>query len=63
VLIRADRRAEEIEAFLRRPDGAVALVDTGYSQVRIEVAAESDRSARAGAAMLRRALETAPAHG
>jgi hypothetical protein len=60
VLIRADPRADEIEAFIRLPGGALALIDTGYSHVRIEVAADTDRAARAGAAMLRRALETSP---
>jgi hypothetical protein len=60
VLIRADPAADEIEAFVRLPGGAIALVDTDHSHVRIEVAADSDRGARAGAATLRSALQTSP---
>jgi SpoVK/Ycf46/Vps4 family AAA+-type ATPase len=36
------------------------LIDTGYNHVKVEVAAETREAARAGAMMLRRALETGP---
>ncbi|HTX30717.1 MAG TPA: DUF5925 domain-containing protein [Solirubrobacteraceae bacterium] len=60
LLIRTDAAAAEVEALVRLPGGALALIDTGYSQVEIEVAAETGETARAGASMLRGALEAEP---
>jgi hypothetical protein len=59
-LVRADPDADEVEAFLRLPGGDIALVDTGYGQVRIEVASDTREAANAAARMLRSALETEP---
>jgi hypothetical protein len=60
VLVRADARVDEVEAFLRLGDGGLALVDAGHNHVRIEVAAETSDTARRGARMLRDALALAP---
>ncbi|MEA2196134.1 MAG: hypothetical protein QOJ25_185 [Solirubrobacteraceae bacterium] len=58
VLIRADPKADEVEALLRLPGGELALVDIGYGQVRLEVASERRVAANAAARSLRAALET-----
>jgi hypothetical protein len=60
VLIRADADADEVEALLRLRGGALALVDTGYGQVSVEVAAETRAAANAGVTMLREALKMGP---
>jgi hypothetical protein len=60
VLVRTDREADEVEAFVRLADGAIALVDSGYNHVRIEVAAGTSEAAQRGARMLRDALASGP---
>lgn len=60
ILVRTDPDSNEVEALVRLPGGELALVDTDYSQVRIEVAARSAEAALAAAAALRRALEAEP---
>jgi hypothetical protein len=60
--VRADLRADEVEAFLRLPNGAIALVDGAYGQITLELAADVRGVAAESAARLRRALESdAPA--
>lgn len=57
VLVRSDPDADEAEAFVRLPGGEIALVDTGHSHVRVEVAAATSDAAHGGLRVLRRALE------
>jgi hypothetical protein len=56
ILVRADAEAQEVEAFVMLDSGALALVDVGYTQVDVEVAASTSETARDGARMLRSAL-------
>jgi len=56
LLIRCDRNEEEVEAYLQLPSGALALVDTGYGHVSVEVAASTWAVAKSGAEQLRREL-------
>jgi hypothetical protein len=60
VLVRADPKADEVEALLQLRGGALALVDTGYGRVRIEVASHTRAVADAAAKSLRAALEIEP---
>jgi hypothetical protein len=60
VLVRADPDADEVEAFLRLRNGAVALIDGGYGHVDLEVAADLRSVAVDGAALLHRELESDP---
>jgi hypothetical protein len=60
VLVRTDLRADEVEAFVTLGDGAVALIDSGYNHVELEVAAATADAARRGIHTLRRALESKP---
>jgi hypothetical protein len=56
ILIRADPEADEVEALLRLPGGVLALIDIGYGDVRVEVAAATSAAASAAAAKFRAAL-------
>jgi hypothetical protein len=56
VLVRCDRDADEVEAYVRLPSGELAWVDTGYGHVRIEVAAAGREAAQTAAGRLRQAL-------
>jgi hypothetical protein len=56
VVIRADAGGDEVEALLRLGDGEIALIDTGYGHVTIEVAAQTLAAAKDAAGALRRAL-------
>jgi hypothetical protein len=58
ILIRADPEADEVEALLRLEGGELALIDTGYGDVTVEVAAATRAAANAGAARFRAALRT-----
>ena len=58
VLVRCDREADEVEAYLDVGVGAVAFVDGGYGHVRVEVAASTRAAATAAAARLRDQLKT-----
>ncbi len=60
VLVRADPDADEVEAVVRLPTAGVALIDSGYGQVSIEVAAETRAAAAEAAKFLREALESEP---
>ena len=60
VLVRSDAKTDEVEAFVLLPTGEIALIDSGYGQVRIEAAAEDDGDAKRVVAALRAAFETAP---
>jgi Domain of unknown function (DUF5925)/ATPase family associated with various cellular activities (AAA) len=57
VLVRSDRDADEIEAFVVLPGGEVALLDAGYGDLQVEVAAASHVAARAAVATIRGQLE------
>lgn len=57
VLVQSDPDADEVEAFVRLPGGEIALVDTGHSHVRVEVAAATSDAAHGGLRVLQRALE------
>jgi hypothetical protein len=58
ILIRANPDANEVEALLHLPGGELALIDTGYGDARIEVAAATRPAANAEAARFRAALRT-----
>ena len=60
VLVRSDAKSDEVEAFVRMPDGTIALLDGGYGHVRVETAAEDHANARRVAAALRAAFEAPP---
>jgi hypothetical protein len=63
VLIRCDRDADQVEAYLRLDGGALATVDAGHREVRIEVAAPTRAAAMTAAEQLRRELFVdEPAH-
>lgn len=59
VLVRADRAGNELEAFLLLPGDTIALVDTGYGNVTIEVAGPSPTSVAGALATVRAALASA----
>jgi hypothetical protein len=56
VLVRCDVDADELEGYVELSDGSLALVDSGYGRVRVDVASAGNGAARAGAARLREAL-------
>ena len=56
ILVRCDREVAEVEAYLRLPSGALALIDAGYGHVGIEIAANTHQAARTAVEQLRRAL-------
>ena len=58
VLVRSDPAGNEVEAFLRRPGGEIALVDAGHGHVRVEAAGGTREAASRLAALLREALAT-----
>jgi hypothetical protein len=56
VLVRSDPAGNEVEAFLRRRGGEIALVDAGHGHVWVEAAGETREAASRLAAQLREAL-------
>jgi hypothetical protein len=60
VLVRADEKFNEVEAVVEFSGGVLALIDGGYGQLRVDVAAPNRRRAAATVATLRRAFETPP---
>jgi len=61
VLVRADPDGDEVEALLRLPTGQLALIDGGYGDVRVEVAATTRVAAELALAELREAFAATPA--
>jgi hypothetical protein len=60
VLVRSDAADDEVEATIRLEGGEPAWIDAGHGQVTVEAAARSGSGARAAAASVRLALESAP---
>jgi hypothetical protein len=60
ILVRSDRASDEVEALLRLPGDCLALVDTGYANVTLEVAGHSRDAVDEAVGMLRNALASAP---
>ena len=60
VLVRSDPKGDAVEAFLRLSAGAIALVDSGHRQVRVEIAASTREEAVRAAGVLREALAIEP---
>ncbi len=60
VMVRLDGDGDEIEAFLRLPDGVLVLIDAGYENVRIDVAGRTRQQVEAAARRLRDRLHSEP---
>jgi hypothetical protein len=60
VMVRSDGEDDEIEALVRLRDGSLALIDAGYGDVRVDVAASTRGAADAGAKLIRDRLRTEP---
>ena len=60
ILVRADRDGNAVEAFVQLHEGQLALVDAGYGNVRVDVAATTRAAATRGVAVLREALRSEP---
>lgn len=58
ILVRADPAGNEVEALVRLPTGEIALIDAGYGQVTVEVAASTRTAADRAVLALRSALAT-----
>lgn len=59
VLVRADRASDEVEALLVMSRDSIVLIDSGYGNVRLEVAGSARAAVDEAAAVLRSALESA----
>jgi hypothetical protein len=60
LLVRADPGSEEVEAVLRLPDGALALIDGGFGHVSVEVACSTRAGAERAVEAIRAALASEP---
>jgi hypothetical protein len=58
VLVRSDRAADEVEALVLLPSDCLALIDTGYGNVDVEVAGATREAVDTGVAALRNTLGT-----